>query len=176
MNTQDSGIGNAQQPFSQDAYVILKLEAALLEITELSEGSPSSYRDFGDIAREALKLMEEARGGKPTPNLVPASQSVLEILRLQNPERVRQDAEQPGHPNRQVVLDDGPNAGLVVATCEYESDAELIVEIWNWARTLTPEKPLYGHKSGKRSDTHWVAFLKANDLDQRTGRADLRQH
>lgn len=26
---------------------------------------------------------------------------------------------------------------------------------------LTPEKPLYGHKSGKLSKTHWVAFLKA---------------
>lgn len=28
---------------------------------------------------------------------------------------------------------------------------------------LTPEKPLYGHKSGKLSKTHWVAFLKPND-------------
>ncbi len=27
---------------------------------------------------------------------------------------------------------------------------------------LTPEKPLYGHKSGKLSKTHWVAFLKPN--------------
>ena len=26
---------------------------------------------------------------------------------------------------------------------------------------LTPEKPLYGHKSGKKAQTHWVAFLKA---------------
>ena len=25
---------------------------------------------------------------------------------------------------------------------------------------LTPETPLYGHKSGKASKTHWVAFLK----------------
>ena len=25
---------------------------------------------------------------------------------------------------------------------------------------LTPERPLYGHKSGKLSKTHWVAFLK----------------
>jgi hypothetical protein len=25
---------------------------------------------------------------------------------------------------------------------------------------LTNEKPLYGHKSGKLSQTHWVAFLK----------------
>ena len=27
---------------------------------------------------------------------------------------------------------------------------------------LTPEKPLYGHRSGKQSKTHWVAFLKPN--------------
>jgi hypothetical protein len=25
---------------------------------------------------------------------------------------------------------------------------------------LTPEKPLYGHKSGRQSKTHWVAFVK----------------
>lgn len=25
---------------------------------------------------------------------------------------------------------------------------------------LTPEKPLYGHKSGKKMGTHWIAFLK----------------
>ena len=26
---------------------------------------------------------------------------------------------------------------------------------------LTPHKPLVGHRSGKRSDTHWITFLKA---------------
>jgi SAM-dependent methyltransferase len=25
---------------------------------------------------------------------------------------------------------------------------------------LTPEKPLFGHKSGKKRGTHWIAFLK----------------
>jgi SAM-dependent methyltransferase len=25
---------------------------------------------------------------------------------------------------------------------------------------LTPEKPLYGHRSGRRERTHWVAFIK----------------
>jgi hypothetical protein len=28
---------------------------------------------------------------------------------------------------------------------------------------LTTERPLFGHKSGKQSATHWVAFLKPND-------------
>lgn len=27
---------------------------------------------------------------------------------------------------------------------------------------LTPEQPLYGHKSGKKQHTHWVAFMKQN--------------
>lgn len=26
---------------------------------------------------------------------------------------------------------------------------------------LTGEKPLFGHKSGKRMDTHWITFMKA---------------
>lgn len=28
---------------------------------------------------------------------------------------------------------------------------------------LTDVKPLYGHKSGKRSDTHWIVFMKIPD-------------
>lgn len=28
--------------------------------------------------------------------------------------------------------------------------------------TLTPQKPLFGHKSGKRMDTHWVTFMKVS--------------
>jgi len=28
---------------------------------------------------------------------------------------------------------------------------------------LTPEKPLFGHKSGKQAKTHWIAFLKPNN-------------
>ena len=43
--------------------------------------------------------------------------------------------------------------------------------IFKWAESdytvreilaLTPERPLYGHKSGKLSKTHWIAFLKPN--------------
>lgn len=28
---------------------------------------------------------------------------------------------------------------------------------------LTPMKPLYGHKSGKQAQTHWIAFWKQNN-------------
>ena len=59
-------------------------------------------------------------------------------MRLQAPEKVRQDAKEPGKPRVQVVIDDGPNAGMLLATCEYEQDAALLVEMWNYARTLSP--------------------------------------
>jgi ubiquinone/menaquinone biosynthesis C-methylase UbiE len=44
--------------------------------------------------------------------------------------------------------------------------------IFKWAETkipvseilkLTPEKPLFGHKSGKLSKTHWITFTKPNN-------------
>jgi len=43
--------------------------------------------------------------------------------------------------------------------------------IFKWAESdhavseilkLTPERPLFGHQSGKASKTHWIAFLKHN--------------
>ncbi len=46
--------------------------------------------------------------------------------------------------------------------------------IFKWAETefqvseilaLTPKKPLFGHKSGKNSRTHWIAFLKHGDTE-----------
>lgn len=51
--------------------------------------------------------------------------------------------------------------------------------IFKWAETdipltevlaLTPERPLFGHRAGKKLGTHWCAFLKPNDPDQRPGR------
>ena len=80
---------------------------------------------------QLLEARHELSKMKPPANLA-------EMLRLQNPERVRQDAAEPGSPKYQVVLDDGPNAGMTVAVCEYEYDAALMVAMWNWARTVTP--------------------------------------
>lgn len=46
------------------------------------------------------------------------------------------------------------------------SDGVLIFK-WNETQikvseilSLTEQKPLFGHKSGKRSDTHWICFMK----------------
>jgi ubiquinone/menaquinone biosynthesis C-methylase UbiE len=30
---------------------------------------------------------------------------------------------------------------------------------------LTPEKPIFGHISGKRANTHWICFLKSEDAE-----------
>jgi len=47
--------------------------------------------------------------------------------------------------------------------------------IFKWAESdhpvsevlaLTPEKPLFGHRSGKQSATHWIAFMKPNAVKQ----------
>jgi len=47
-----------------------------------------------------------------------------------------------------------PGGTLIFKWCETEIPLKEVL-------ALTPEKPLYGHRSGKKSQTHWVAFLKA---------------
>lgn len=48
--------------------------------------------------------------------------------------------------------------------------------IFKWAESdhpvsevlkLTPEKPLFGHRSGKQSTTHWIAFMKTPNAEVR---------
>lgn len=46
-----------------------------------------------------------------------------------------------------------PNGTLIFKWCEYDVPLAEVLE-------LTDQKPLYGHRSGNRGDTHWVAFLK----------------
>lgn len=47
-----------------------------------------------------------------------------------------------------------PKGTLIFKWCSAEIPLRSVLE-------LTPEKPLYGHRSGKRQQTHWLAFLKA---------------
>ena len=47
-----------------------------------------------------------------------------------------------------------PEGTLVFKWCDSDIPLRKIL-------ALTPEKPLFGHKSGKAARTHWVAFLKA---------------
>jgi len=46
-----------------------------------------------------------------------------------------------------------PEGTLVFKWCDYDVPVSEIL-------ALTPELPLYGHRSGKQSATHWLAFLK----------------
>jgi SAM-dependent methyltransferase len=53
-----------------------------------------------------------------------------------------------------------PGGVLVFKWCEWEIPVRDVL-------ALTPEKPLFGHISGRRAQTHWVTFMKPNDLINR---------
>ena len=55
-----------------------------------------------------------------------------------------------------------PNGTLIFKWAESEFPVAEVL-------ALTPEKPLFGHKSGKKMGTHWVAFLKHNGRGERPG-------
>ena len=46
-----------------------------------------------------------------------------------------------------------PNGTLVFKWCEVQFPVKDIL-------SLTDKKPLYGHKSGKKMQTHWICFIK----------------
>jgi len=46
-----------------------------------------------------------------------------------------------------------PSGVLIFKWCSKEIPLKRIM-------ALTPEKPLFGHKSGRQSQTHWLAFIK----------------
>jgi len=48
-----------------------------------------------------------------------------------------------------------PQGTLVFKWCEYDVPVAEVL-------ALTQEKPLYGHRSGKQSRTHWLVFMKPN--------------
>ena len=48
-----------------------------------------------------------------------------------------------------------PNGVLIFKWCSYEVPLSQIL-------ALTPERPLFGHRSGKQQKTHWVTFMKPN--------------
>jgi SAM-dependent methyltransferase len=49
-----------------------------------------------------------------------------------------------------------PFGTLVFKWCEYDVPVSEILK-------LTEEKPLYGHRSGKQSKTHWLVFIKGEE-------------
>ena len=61
-----------------------------------------------------------------------------------------------------------PEGVLIFKWCEVEI---LLSEIL----ALTPERPLFGHKSGKQQKTHWVTFMKAPNVQDHRPCAPLAQ-
>lgn len=53
-----------------------------------------------------------------------------------------------------------PNGTLIFKWNENEIPVSQIL-------ALTPERPLFGHKSGKSSQTHWIAFIKTESSHDR---------
>lgn len=51
-----------------------------------------------------------------------------------------------------------PEGVLIFKWCEDEIPVSQIL-------ALTPEKPLFGHRSGKQQKTHWIAFMKAPNVE-----------
>jgi SAM-dependent methyltransferase len=52
-----------------------------------------------------------------------------------------------------------PHGVLVFKWCESEIPLKDVL-------ALTNQKPLYGHRSGKKANTHWVVFLKPGEGDE----------
>lgn len=48
-----------------------------------------------------------------------------------------------------------PNGVFIFKWCEVQFGVKEIID-------LAPEPALFGHKSGKRANTHWVTFIKQN--------------
>lgn len=48
-----------------------------------------------------------------------------------------------------------PEGTLIFKWCDVEVPVSRIL-------ALTPERPLFGHKSGKQQKTHWIAFMKSS--------------
>lgn len=61
-----------------------------------------------------------------------------------------------------------PGGTLIFKWCEAEIPLREVL-------ALTPERPLYGHRSGKKAQTHWVAFLKQNAQAVPNGERDAPQ-
>lgn len=61
-----------------------------------------------------------------------------------------------------------PGGTLVFKWCANEIPVSRIL-------ALTPERPLYGHRSGKQQNTHWITFIKA-DASREERRSNEKAH
>ena len=66
-----------------------------------------------------------------------------------------------------------PMFGIAVDTDQLALAYQAKLDELREVLALTPEKPLYGHKTGAKARTHWVAFVKTPNAEI-TGSALLR--
>lgn len=137
---------------------------------------------FGDIRRETITVTDNSRGNSSgTRTLKIEPDAVIDFRALPYPDcTFKLVAFDPPH-----LVQAGPRSWLAAkygklsddwredlrqgfSECFRVLDAHGTL-IFKWNETqirtsevlaLTPEKPLFGHISGIRSKTHWIAFLK----------------
>ena len=129
---------------------------------------------FGDI-RDENHVLCDGRALDITPDVAmdfrklefPDSQFRLVVF---DPPHLRKAGEQSWLKAKYGLLSDDWREDLKrgFAECFRVLEPEgILIFKWNEIQikvseilALTDEKPLFGHKSGKRADTHWICFMK----------------
>lgn len=144
---------------------------------------PSDSRAvFGDIRQETLTMTDRTHRVDGTRTLTVAPDRLMDFRDLPyadgtfklvvfDPPHLNRAGQQSWMRAKYGALDvatwrDDLRAGLAECFRVLVPDGVLIFK-WNETQipvrdvlALTPEKPLFGHQSGKRSGTHWITFMK----------------
>ncbi|MCA8075350.1 TRM11 family methyltransferase [Burkholderia cepacia] len=138
--------------------------------------------EFGDIRSEMVTVTDRSHREDGTRTLTIAPDQIMDFRALPHPNGTfKLVVFDPPHLERAGprswlrakygALDadtwrDDLRAGFAECFRVLESSGVLIFK-WNETQipvreilTLTDEKPLFGHQSGKRSATHWICFMK----------------
>jgi ubiquinone/menaquinone biosynthesis C-methylase UbiE len=137
---------------------------------------------FGDVRSETITVTDRSHRADGTRTLTVAPDQHMDFRSLPFPDAsFRLVVFDPPHLLRageggwlhakygrldRATWRDDLRAGFAECFRVLEPDGVLI---FKWAETniavseilaLTPEKPLFGHPSGKRAGTHWICFMK----------------
>ena len=126
------------------------------EEVEFSEGrllniNPDSIMDFRQLPFEDNTFYHVVFDPPHLVNAGEKSWLALKYGRLSN--RLEEDLKQGFNECMRVLK---PNGTLIFKWNEIQISTRKIL-------SLIPYKPLYGHRSGKQANTHWIAFLKEAD-------------
>ncbi|UZS74303.1 class I SAM-dependent methyltransferase [Pseudomonas syringae] len=129
---------------------------------------------FGDI-RDEEHLLCDGRVLKVEPNVImdfrslPFEDGVFKLVVFDPPHLTRAGVDSWMRAKYGVLTSDWrDDISKGFAECFRVLDTDGVL-IFKWAETqvlvsellaLTDQKPLFGHKSGKREKTHWITFMK----------------